>query len=358
MTVDFDPHAVLGYTVTVYTPTLDLLRNAISAGIVGFQDRLIKTGAVPTRVHRLHLEYEAQAVGPLSAILKVAAPDWPADPPGPDRERRFYACLLPQLDVAHPRIYYTGVEGETGCRILLLEDLAPTHYCPLPLHAWTPAEMHRLLRAYARLHIAGCDALPPQGERGWMWRPLLQRRDWTADQILARFQALVEWEIWSPLRAIERLIAETLAQMPHFGASPVTLLHNDVYPPNIALPRKTDDPSPAILLDWEMAGWGLAEMDLAFLFMQPYHSTRQVSRPKVLDYYWRQRLRLEGHIPPPDERRARQHHADALWALSLLLRAYDVASQPFPPGSPAAHYWASMFCVVYQRLRDLCGGTL
>jgi thiamine kinase-like enzyme len=151
---------------------------------------------------------------------------------------------------------------------------------------------------------------------------------------------------------MERLIEQTLAQMPLFAGEGATLLHNDVYPPNIGLPH--DPGGEAVLVDWEMAGWGLAELDLAFMFMQPYRSARQIDRQAALDYYWDRRRRLAGAAPPIEERLARQRHADALWALALLPRAHEVAGSPLAPGSAPADYWDNMFGVLYERLKALC----
>ena len=50
----------------------------------------------------------------------------------------------------------------------------------------------------------------------------------------------------------------------------------------------------AVLLDWDMAGWGLAEMDLAYMFLGPYANHRRLDRQKALNYYWRQRQAVAG----------------------------------------------------------------
>jgi aminoglycoside phosphotransferase (APT) family kinase protein len=140
--------------------------------------------------------------------------------------------------------------------------------------------------------------------------------------------------------------------MPQFASGNATVLHNDVYPGNVGLPY--DPGGEAALVDWEMVGWGMAELDLAFMFTQPYRSARQIDRTAALDYYWDQRQRLEGRVPGAEERQARQRHADALWALSLVPRAQEVARSPFPPGSAPADYWDAMYGVLYERLADLC----
>jgi hypothetical protein len=52
-----------------------------------------------------------------------------------------------------------------------------------------------------------------------------------------------------------------------------------------------------------------------------------------------------------------QHHADALWALSLVPVAHQVVTRPFPVGSAAEAYWISMRGVLHEKLRDLCAET-
>ena len=90
---------------------------------------------------------------------------------------------------------------------------------------------------------------------------------------------LVNLGVWQPLSGIEPLVERTLARQPAFAKEGLTVLHNDVYPGNIGLPY--DLGGDAALVDWEMTGWGMAELDLAFMFMQPYRSARQIDRKKA-----------------------------------------------------------------------------
>ncbi len=102
-----------------------------------------------------------------------------------------------------------------------------------------------------------------------------------------------------------------------------------------------------------MVGWGLAEMDLAYMFLGPFGNHRRLNRQKALDYYWRQRQQLSGQRPPADELKALQFYADALWALWLIPVASKVARSPYPPGSPPRLYWDAMYVVLSQRLKEL-----
>jgi hypothetical protein len=336
----------------MFSPSLDLFRRVVDPRVCRLTSELIKVSASPSKIYRVVLQVSRGHPAVSSVILKSIAPIWPDDPHGPDRELTFYTRLLPQMDVDHAHLYFAGVDEASQHRVIILEDIAPGYWFPLPTHVWEPVEADCVLRAYARLHDQGAGALPPEDERGWMWRMSLQRQEWEPGALLSLLDHLVSSGIWPSLPKAEKLITKTLAEMPHFADQPVTLLHNDVFPPNAALPVDLADE--AILLDWEMVGWGMAELDLAFMFMQPFHGALLLNRTEALDYYWRHRENLQGGHRSVEERRAVQNHADALWALSLVPVAYRVVTNPHPKGSAPQRYWESMFGVLHDRLRSLC----
>ncbi len=333
--------------------TLRSLREVIDPQISGFEDCLIKTSASPSTVHRVALSYPQGHPGVRSVIVKSIAPVWSGDPHGPDREAGFYTKLLPCLDVESPDVYHVGIEPRSQRRLIVMEDISASHRFPPPTHHWKPDEAEYMVKAYARLHVNGQRCLPPENERDWMWRMALHERDWEPETLAGMVYEIAVQGMWAPVPRIEKLIERTLADLAHFARHAPTLLHNDVYPPNVALPL--DPGGKATLLDWEMAGWGLAELDLAFMFLQPFRSAQYLDRGKVLGNYWAQRQALEGACPPFEERQAVQSHADALWALSLIPVAHRVAAKPYPTGSAPQVYWESMFGVLHERLSDLCG---
>ncbi len=328
------------------------LREVVDPQINGFEDSLVKISASPSTVHRVALAYSRGHPGVRTVIVKSIAPVWPNDPHGPDREPCFYTKLLPCLDLKYPQVYDVGVEPTSHHRLIVMEDMAASYRFPPPVHRWTPDEAKCMVQAYARLHVRGCPCLPPEAERDWMWRMALYERAWEPESLAHMVDDLVAQRNWPPLPRVEKLIEGTLANLAHFDRYPATLLHNDVYPPNVALPLDLDDE--AIILDWEMAGWGLAELDLAFMFLQPFRSAQQLDRGETLAAYWAQRQAMEGTCPPYEERQAVQNHADALWALSLIPVAHRVAARPHPAGSAPHIYWESMYGVLHERLADLC----
>lgn len=329
--------------------SLDLVQRTISPRITGFSTQHIQPGASPTRVYRVALEYANGHAGVPAAIVKSIAPQWPDDAHGPDRERRFYTRLSPDFDFHQPHVFHAGIDPETQHRVIVMEDLTLDYVFPPPTHFWTPDEMRCMLRTYARLHVQGQDCVPPPGQRAW----LMSRHETRLDApILGMAEDLVAQGVWSPLPNLDRLLDQTRTTAGDLAGYPVTVLHNDVYPPNVGLPHDLRDE--AVLIDWEMAGWGLAEMDLAYVFMQPFGAASKIDRRDALRYYWTQREMLEGRLRPFEERLDVQRHADAVLALTLVPVAHRVAAEPFPAGSPPRIYWNSMFGVLNERLHELC----
>jgi len=342
----------------MYLPPVGLLRQVVHPSISRLSATRIKVSASPSTVHRITLEYEQGIVETTpeavpSLIIKRIAPDWPGDPQGPDREYTFYRCLFPRLEQPRPRIYYAGPEPDTSFRLVIMEDIAQAYRFPPPTHLWTWEEMCAILRAYARLHAVGKNHLPPPAERGWMYARYETRVLEQAARLPDMAADIARRGLWPAVPALSRLVEATLNDIQRLADAPVTLLHNDVYPPNLGLPPDLEN-EPALLLDWEMAGWGMAEMDLAYMFCQPFRSQRRIDRAAAQDYYWAQREQLEGTLATMAERQARQQHADRVLALWLIPVAHDMAQSPHPPGSGPRQYWDAMFGVLGQRLRQQC----
>jgi hypothetical protein len=108
-----------------------------------------------------------------------------------------------------------------------------------------------------------------------------------------------------------------------------------------------------MLIDWQDAGIGLPEMDLAYIDLQPFFSGRLIPRQELLSTYWKFRAEIEGGMPAAEERRKRQLHADLIMALWLTRPASRVAVKPYPEGSYPRRHWDSHFGIVYNRLKDL-----
>jgi hypothetical protein len=102
----------------------------------------------------------------------------------------------------------------------------------------------------------------------------------------------------------------------------------------------------------------MAELDLAYLFMQPYRSAAGIDRPAAESFYWQERTRLGGGREYTQaERRFRQRHANIVLALRQLIVAHYMALAPYPVGSAPHTYWQEMFVVLEERLRELCSSV-
>ena len=330
-------------------PSLEFFRQVIHPEISRFSRRTIKTSAPPARVERVMLYLNGHRAANYRLIAKVISPGWQDDPQGEDRERIFYQSVFPRLGFEHPRVHHVSIYPDTGQRLILMEDVSGRYRFPPPTHRWELAEVFSFLRTYAYLHTRGQELLPALDDRDWLLAYHLQPLDCAGIEAAARY--LVRLGIWDPMPNLESLIRRTQDQLAVTYTDPATLIHNDLYPPNIGLPR--DLAEPAVLVDWDMAAWGPAELDLAYLFTQPFRSAEGLHRQTVLDYYWEQRLALEGCIPSCDERQCRQDFADSVFALTELLVAEKVARNPFLPGSAPQIYWQAMFPVLRQRLVEL-----
>lgn len=329
-------------------PTLTYLRRVFGPALDDCAVREIKSGR-RSRVYRVTLLADGSHTLPNSVIVKVITGPWLDDPPGPERELRLYREYRPILDLRLPRFYHGHTIPETHTTVLVLEDLAPSHRFPDPQYIWTPEEAAALLRAYARLHATGEGVLPSPNRRQWLRRPW--HAGLQAGALHRDVADLIAMGVWQPLPGLDALIEETVAAISDFLAHRATLLHNDLYPPNVALPNTSGDP--AIILDWEMASWGPGEIDLAYFFLQPYRSGRRIPRDEALAIYWDARRRQASAIPPARERDRRQHHADAVMALALVPVARHVAEHPYPTGSAPRAYWNAMFGVLEARLAGL-----
>lgn len=346
------PDALTGAGVTTLTPALRAhLATLLTPPPTQLRAVPIKVSATPAHLERLFLTYGGAGAGPATLIAKWMAPEWPGDPAGQQRECLFYRHLAPLLALPGPRIFHAGPLEGSEHWLLLMEDLAATHRFPPPTHRWRPEEMARILPGYARLHVRGRRL--PLDEIPFLFPPYAHAVEERAADLPRMAHELAGAERLPPLPALERLLRATLDEIARRRAEPVTLLHNDVYPPNAALPGGTGE---VVLLDWEMVGSGMAELDLAYLFCQPFGAERDLERASVLEQYWQAWEEAAGsRPPPPDERARRQRHADALLALWLLPVAHARAFPTAPLSGPTQRYWTQMFMVLGRRLEALCG---
>jgi hypothetical protein len=290
---------------------------------------------------------------PESVIVKVTNPQGPSDMREALREPTFYRTIYPDLPIPKPEILYLGHDEKSGWNLLVMEDLSFTHRIPQHPYQWTPAELRPVLQSYALLHSASL--LPAEGERQWLNPRHEAQLDFEAIPVQAAI--IQKAGIWRSIPRLPDLIDCARTSLLKYESTNVCLLHNDTTPTNAPLPKHLES-MPAILIDWQDAGVGMAEMDLAYLDLQPFGSARAIPRAELLALYWNFREGIEGQIPSSKERRERQLHADLVMALWLIRPGSRDALQPYPAGSYPRMHWDSQFKIVYDRLVSLSAEIL
>lgn len=337
----------------MYHPSLDFLRHVLNPQITGFTATLIKKSYSPSGVYRVALEIDESHSVNSTVIVKFIEKGWAGNSWASDRERLYYQTIYPKVGARKPEVYYVGYHPESQTSLLVMEDLSARYSIPSHPYAWTPVEFQAVLRAYAHLHACGEAWLPPLNERQWMLQP--QETRWLLDDIPSMVETIISAGIWQPLPGIEKLVEETRRNSPSLQNYPKTMLHYDAVPPNVALPFDLDQD--AVLLDWQDVTWGMAELDLAYLFNQPFSSARHIDREQAFKYYWAQRDLIEGKLPPLEIRKVAQRYADIVMSFTLVAVGHLVVHKPYPEGSYPRLHWDSMFEVLYQRLQELSVGN-
>lgn len=330
-----------------FQPHIDLFRQALGVRMQECQAELIKTTLPWSLVYRVTLFNQGHSIRqPL--IVKAIDPHGPSDPREAERELHFYRSIYPQLPLPKPTLYYLGADETSGWNVMILEDMQPAYRIPQHPYQWTPVELRAALRAYSLLH--GAALLPAASERAWLNPRHENQLD--LELIPAQVAVVQRAGIWGELPGLADLIAYVRVSRRDYADTAIGLLHNDTTPTNAPLPKDLDT-QPAMLIDWQDAGIGMAEMDLAYLDLQPFDSARSIPREELLSTYWQFRAENGGGIPSRQERVKRQLHADIVMALWLTRPASRVAVQPYPAGSYPRMHWDSHFGIVYNRLKDL-----
>ena len=327
-----------------FETNIGLLKRALGNGVQECSAELIKTTLAWSQVYRVTLKRRSHSIRE-SLIVKAINPRGPYEAVEAERESLFYGVLYPALKIPKLEIHFLGVDEPSGWLVIVMEDLATAHRIPQHPYQWSRPELENVLRAYARLHTSPFEA------RDVAW--LVPRHESVLDfeQIREQVAIVQRAGIWGDLPELADLIAFARESCRRYAAADLALLHGDTTPTNAPLPQSGADP--ATLIDWQDAGVGMPEFDLAYLDLQPFESARGIPRSQLLTRYWQFRGEMEPGIPSPEERRARQLHADLVTALWLIGPAGRVALRPFPRGSYPQMHWASQYGIVYNRLSEL-----
>lgn len=335
------------FTVQIFQPNLDLFRQAFGNDIQDCHAELIKVALEWSRVYRVTLSLRGQGHSTREVVMvKTTDPNGPFTALASERELRFYQMIHPSLGIPKPQVYFLTTDEVTGFHIILMEDLSSTHYIPAHPYQWTFDELKSVLRAYAYLHTSCVEH--------WDYAWLAPRHENLLNlKAIPEQVAIVQRAgIWKEVPGLSDLVAFVGESCQKFADARLSLLHGDTTPANSPLPKDLDS-QPATLIDWQDVGIGMAEFDLAYLDLQPFHSARLIPRSELLELYWHFRADIDSDIPSPEERRARQLHADLVMALALTRPASRVTLHPYPEGTYPHMHWASQYGIVYERLRAL-----
>ena len=331
----------------IYEPNLDLLQQAFGNSIQYCRAELIKVALGWSRVYRVTLSHQGQGHSAReTVVVKTMDPHGPPTLLEAIRELRYYEVLHPKLRIAKPEIYLLTTDETTGFHVVVMEDLSPTHRIPTHPYQWTHEELRSVLRAYAYLHTSDVENLD------YPWLAARHESALGFEKIPEQVATVQRAGIWGDLPGLPDLIAYARESCDRHANTQVALLHGDTTPANAALPHDLDS-KPAILIDWQDVGVGMPEFDLAYMDLQPFESGRLVPRAELLDLYWCYRSEIDSAIPSPEERYARQLHADVVMTLWLTATASRVALHPFPEGTYPHMHWSSQYGIVYNRLRSL-----
>jgi thiamine kinase-like enzyme len=221
------------------------------------------------RLARVRLTYAAPECGPLSVIVKFQArtSDW---------EAQIYRLLSEAGVLSVPQLFAAFENGT-----LVMEDLSPAR-SGTQVKGCTVQQARDVLAILAEIHARfwGDPRVPSiQPERfasainvnmGQCWGPFKNRyRDMLGD-----LEADFEW-MWRN--------SETVSA--HRVSEPATLFHGDVHAENLFFGK--DGKSGPILIDWQLAGRGLAANDISFFLVKSLTvEQRRANEERLLQDYF------------------------------------------------------------------------
>ena len=221
------------------------------------------------KIARVRLSYAAQGCGPPSIIVKfqVQSSDW---------EAQIYRLLSEAKVLSVPRLFGAFEHGT-----LAIEDLSPAR-SGSQVKGCTLQQARDVLSILAEIHgrFWGDPRVPSiQPERfasainvnmEQCWDPFKERYREMLGDVTADF----EW-MW---RNSETVSAHRLSE-------PTTLFHGDVHAENLLFNK--DRKSGPVLIDWQLAGRGLASNDISFFLVKSLTvEQRRADEERLLQGYF------------------------------------------------------------------------
>lgn len=255
--------------------TVDWLRNALPWERLGCEP--VSAEVEPDfggpsllgRVARVRLSYAAPGCGPPSIIVKFQArsSDW---------EAQIYRLLSEAKVLSMPRLFGAFEHGT-----LAMEDLSPAR-SGSQVKGCTLQQVRDVLSMLAEIHTRFWGdlrvpsiqpelfALAIDVNMKQCWEPFKSRYREMLGDVAADF----EW-MW---RNSETVSAHRLSE-------PTTLFHGDVHSENLLFRR--DGKDGPVLLDWQLAGRGLASNDISFFLVKSMTvEQRRANEERLLKGYF------------------------------------------------------------------------
>jgi Phosphotransferase enzyme family len=198
------------------------------------------------------------------------------------REVGVYRALAPELPLATPRLVAASATGSW----MVFDALRPVRDAA----AWRPEDYWTALDGLVRLHDRFWGLGEDLAAFPWLGRPLEGDFEVHVTAAAMAIQHIVETGKPASLASIPdrmSMLAELTTRADEIIAplrdEPVTLLHGDYWPGNIASVRGGRQ----VVFDWQLAGIGPAVMDLlAFVTKSEWwFGELPVARTAIVDYY-------------------------------------------------------------------------
>jgi hypothetical protein len=290
---------------------------------------------VVSRAYRLKLEWSDPAVPVKSVVVKLPSLEKSVNEEYwymLEQEVQFYADMSPLVEPLCPHCYFSGIDPDENCFILILEDFGGmssdrlSQGCSLP-HARVAVEQLGLLH------------------RTWWENPMLRHAEWLFRRATpeARLQLHERYDgLWQRFvkthsndygfseddLALGNLVAEEsvyLWELIDNGAA--TLVHYDFRPENLMF--DLSHPSRKLgVLDWQLVRGGCGLVDLAYFLCTGFRPERRRSvEDELISLYYRT-LVAGGNVHYGFEQCIHD------WRLSILLtfaRGIFIASSSLTP---------------------------
>ena len=227
------------------------------------------------RIARVKLTYATLGCEPSSVVVKFQAGH-------SDREALIYRLLSDKQIGCVPRVFGAFEHGT-----LVMEDLSPAR-AGSQVEGCSLQQVRDVLSMLADIHAAfwGNSKSPSiqpgqfeaaiRANAAQCWEPFKRRYRALLGDTMADF----EW-VWRHAAAVSA----------HRLSEPATLFHGDVHPENLFF--RQDRPGKPVLIDWQLAGRGLAANDVSFFLVKSMSvAQRRENEAQLLQDYFE---RLPAH---------------------------------------------------------------